>query len=83
MVDTTCNFGGIAKLITHHVSLQFTFAKIWLLCAQFEIRQKNLQGARKVMVRTEELVLFLWSNTEKGNRNKLPPNNPLLWHFST
>lgn len=28
---------------------KFTFAKIWLLCAQFEIRQKNLQGARKVM----------------------------------
>lgn len=30
---------------------QFTFAKIWLLYSQFEIRQKNLQGARKVMVR--------------------------------
>lgn len=29
---------------------QFTFAKMWLLFAQFEIRQKNLQGARKVMV---------------------------------
>ncbi|KAI4792548.1 hypothetical protein KUCAC02_033310 [Chaenocephalus aceratus] len=28
---------------------QFTFAKIWLLYAQFEMRQKNLQGARKVM----------------------------------
>ncbi|KAL7387751.1 hypothetical protein ABVT39_000356 [Epinephelus coioides] len=28
---------------------KFTFAKIWLLCAQFEIRQKNLQGARKIM----------------------------------
>lgn len=28
----------------------FTFAKIWLLFAQFEIRQKSLQGARKVMV---------------------------------
>lgn len=27
----------------------FTFAKIWLLFAQFEIRQKNLQGARKVL----------------------------------
>ncbi|TNN39100.1 Crooked neck-like protein 1 [Liparis tanakae] len=31
------------------VSFQFTFAKIWLLYAQFEIRQKNLQGARRVM----------------------------------
>uniref|UniRef100_A0A8C2Z9D2 Crooked neck pre-mRNA splicing factor 1 n=1 Tax=Cyclopterus lumpus TaxID=8103 RepID=A0A8C2Z9D2_CYCLU len=28
---------------------KFTFAKIWLLYAQFEIRQKNLQGARRVM----------------------------------
>lgn len=28
---------------------KFTFAKIWLLYAQFEIRQKNLQGSRKVM----------------------------------
>lgn len=27
----------------------FTFAKIWLLFGQFEIRQKNLNGARKVM----------------------------------
>ncbi|XP_052106199.1 crooked neck-like protein 1 [Mytilus californianus] len=27
----------------------FTFAKIWLLFAQFEIRQKSLQGARRVM----------------------------------
>lgn len=31
--------------------LQFTFAKMWLLFAQFEIRQKNLQAARKIMVR--------------------------------
>lgn len=29
---------------------QFTFAKIWLLYAKFEIRQKNLPGARKIMV---------------------------------
>ncbi|XP_040016933.2 crooked neck-like protein 1 [Gasterosteus aculeatus] len=28
---------------------KFTFAKIWLLYAQFEIRQKNLQGSRRVM----------------------------------
>uniref|UniRef100_A0A7N6A4S1 Crooked neck-like protein 1 n=1 Tax=Anabas testudineus TaxID=64144 RepID=A0A7N6A4S1_ANATE len=28
---------------------KFTFAKIWLLYGQFEIREKNLQGARKVM----------------------------------
>ncbi|XP_075872014.1 crooked neck-like protein 1 isoform X2 [Nelusetta ayraudi] len=28
---------------------KFTFAKMWLLFAQFEIRQKNLQAARKIM----------------------------------
>ncbi|XP_069117368.1 crooked neck-like protein 1 [Argopecten irradians] len=28
---------------------KFTFAKVWLLFAQFEIRQKNLQGARRVL----------------------------------
>lgn len=34
------------ELIPHK---KFTFAKIWLLFAQFEIRQKNLQAARKIM----------------------------------
>ncbi|MED6294433.1 Crooked neck-like protein 1 [Characodon lateralis] len=34
------------ELIPHK---KFTFAKIWLLFAQFEIRQKNLPGARKIM----------------------------------
>lgn len=28
---------------------KFTFAKVWLLYAQFEIRQKNLKGARQAM----------------------------------
>ncbi|KAL5993549.1 Crooked neck-like protein 1 [Asimina triloba] len=28
---------------------KFSFAKIWLLAAQFEIRQKNLKGARKIL----------------------------------
>ncbi|XP_062406550.1 crooked neck-like protein 1 [Sardina pilchardus] len=32
------------ELIPHK---KFTFAKMWLLYAQFEIRQKNLQGARR------------------------------------
>ncbi len=35
------------KLIPHK---KFTFAKIWLLYAKFEIRQKKLQDARKVLV---------------------------------
>ncbi|KAI7885111.1 TPR-like protein [Lichtheimia hyalospora FSU 10163] len=34
------------KLVPHKT---FTFAKIWLLAAQFEIRQLNLQGARKLL----------------------------------
>ena len=30
---------------------KFTFAKIWLLFSQFELRQKNLTQARKILVR--------------------------------
>ncbi|VDI25570.1 crooked neck [Mytilus galloprovincialis] len=35
----------------------FTFAKIWLLFAQFEIRPKNLQGDRRVMYAELETIL--------------------------
>ncbi|KAK1402967.1 crooked neck-like protein 1 [Heracleum sosnowskyi] len=34
------------KLIPHK---KFSFAKIWLMAAQFEIRQLNLTGARKIL----------------------------------
>ena len=34
------------KMIPHQ---SFTFAKIWLLFANFEVRQKNLMGARKIL----------------------------------
>lgn len=34
------------KLVPHK---KFTFAKIWLMKAQFEIRQQNLQAARKTL----------------------------------
>ncbi|GIY46157.1 crooked neck-like protein 1 [Caerostris darwini] len=34
------------RLIPHK---KFTFAKIWLFAAQYEIRQKNLTGARKLL----------------------------------
>jgi crooked neck len=37
----------------------FTFAKVWLLFAQFEIRQKNLQGARKVLVSSQIRIMFM------------------------
>lgn len=46
------------------VLFQFTFAKIWLLFAQFEIRQKSLQAARKIMVRFS-------SNRRKWHRDVL------------
>ena len=36
------------KLIPHK---KFTCAKIWLLYAKFEIRQRNLTNARKILVR--------------------------------
>ena len=35
------------KIIPHK---KFTFAKIWILFAKFEIRQKNLVAARKILV---------------------------------
>jgi len=35
------------KLIPHK---KFTFAKVWLMFAKFEIRQKNLQAARRILV---------------------------------
>jgi len=38
-------YNAIIKLIPHK---QFSFAKIWMMFANFEIRQKNLEGARKV-----------------------------------
>mgnify|MGYP004710588697 CR=1 FL=1 len=39
-----CYFSRLClKVIPHE---KFSFAKIWLLAAQFEIRQLNLQGAR-------------------------------------
>ena len=34
------------KLIPH---VKFSFAKIWLLAAQFEIRQLNIKGARQIL----------------------------------
>ncbi|KAI7990504.1 L-ascorbate peroxidase 2, cytosolic [Camellia lanceoleosa] len=38
--------GECLKLIPHE---KFSFAKIWLLAAQFEIRQLNLKGARLIL----------------------------------
>lgn len=35
----------LLKLIPHRV---FSFAKIWIMFAHFEIRQRNLKGARQV-----------------------------------
>ena len=40
------NYSACLKLIPHN---KFSFAKIWLLAAQFEIRQLNLTGARQIL----------------------------------
>ena len=43
----TVNFSrGCLKLIPHE---KFSFAKLWLLAAQFEIRQLNLKAARQIL----------------------------------
>ena len=39
-------YDSCLKLIPHR---NFTFAKMWLLYAHFEVRQKNLQLARKIL----------------------------------
>lgn len=43
------------KLIPHR---RFTFAKIWLYAAKFEIRQKKLTDARKLLVGSYAACLF-------------------------
>ncbi|CAG01466.1 unnamed protein product, partial [Tetraodon nigroviridis] len=50
---------------------KFTFAKMWLLYAQFEIRQKNLQAARKTMVRTRTSIHSEGTAIGKCPKNKL------------
>lgn len=39
-------FRACLELVPHK---KFSFAKIWLLAAQFEIRQLNLKGARQIL----------------------------------
>ena len=39
-------YGEALKLVPHKA---FTFAKLWLLAAQFEVRQMRLTGARKML----------------------------------
>ncbi|CAH1261589.1 CRNKL1 [Branchiostoma lanceolatum] len=46
MERTRMVYKACLEVIPHK---KFTFAKIWLLCAQFEVRQKNLAGARRVL----------------------------------
>lgn len=43
------------ELLPHKV---FTFSKIWLLYAQFEIRHKNLSAARKTLVSLNEQIFY-------------------------
>lgn len=53
------------KLIPHS---KFSFAKIWLLVAQFEIRQLNLAGARQILgnaigkaPKDKVILRFVWT----------------------
>ncbi|KAK0586583.1 hypothetical protein LWI29_009156 [Acer saccharum] len=46
MEQTRDVYSECLKLIPHK---KFSFAKIWLLAAQFEIRQLNLNGARQIL----------------------------------
>ncbi|XP_022252873.1 crooked neck-like protein 1 isoform X2 [Limulus polyphemus] len=54
MDQTRQVYQACIQLIPHKV---FTFAKIWLLAAQFEIRQKNLTAARKLLFAELETIL--------------------------
>ncbi|XP_076317775.1 pre-mRNA splicing factor crn isoform X2 [Tachypleus tridentatus] len=54
MDQTRQVYQACLQLIPHKV---FTFAKIWLLAAQFEIRQKNLTAARKLLFAELETIL--------------------------
>ena len=47
------------------IYFQFTFAKLWLLFAQFEIREKDLKRARQAMVSFRNNYHFLLTNKEK------------------
>ena len=48
-------FNFVLRLIPHK---KFTFAKVWLYAAKFEIRQKQLTNARKLLVRHILLICF-------------------------
>ncbi|PNW73155.1 hypothetical protein CHLRE_14g621000v5 [Chlamydomonas reinhardtii] len=41
-------YRAVLDLIPHR---QFTFAKIWIMAAKFEIRQRNVEGCRKLLGR--------------------------------
>ncbi|XP_008107294.1 crooked neck-like protein 1 isoform X2 [Anolis carolinensis] len=56
------------ELIPHK---KFTFAKIWLLYAQFEIRQKSLQLARRALVLWKSYIDFEIEQEEYENTRNL------------
>ena len=47
VISFSINFGRECLNLIPHA--KFSFAKIWLLAAQFEIRQLNLNGARQIL----------------------------------
>ena len=48
MERTRAVYSACLKLLPHKI---FTFGKIWMLAAQFEVRQKNLVAARRLLGR--------------------------------
>jgi len=52
-------FFVIFFLISFSPHVKFTFAKIWIMYAQFEVRQKNLKVARLTLVSLVYMYLFL------------------------
>lgn len=59
-------FRECLNLIPHN---KFSFAKIWLLAAQFEIRQLNLKAARQILGNAigkapKDKVIYPWTRTQ-------------------
>ncbi|KAI3954978.1 hypothetical protein MKW98_004981 [Papaver atlanticum] len=62
------------KLIPHK---KFSFGKIWLMAAQFEIRQKNLTAARKIL---DNAIGVAWL-VPKDKKTVMLGSNLLNWRY--
>jgi crooked neck len=46
-------YNAALEIVPHK---RFTFAKLWIMFAQFELRMLNVTSARKIMVRFETFI---------------------------